>query len=432
MAFVVTIANFIGGVLSVLFGISLSGPANDSSGSSADFRRAKDGYDPTTPAPEKPAASSGGSGGGGGSKAADPYVAAIKAQTDAIDDQIAALTKLDNVEKAEQKEADLQKAIADAQSQLADLQQSAVNTYGLSSAEQIKAQQKRAADILAAQAKIVTTETSLADWKKSQDTAAQKAALEDEKKALAEQLAAHQANNAGIGGGVKGLVPPIAGLNTDISGLGITVKDFSKQAQDALAHGRGLSDWIKKNLIPGLQDFVGGVMDLVGAIVGFASNTTVQWFVDVFFKGVANGIDGTLAPARLFLGALQGIADWMYDNIPGLKRPAIKASGGAAGQIFGSDPSKKYLPVNYAGFADGGVVDRPTLAMIGEGGEREFVIPESKMPSFAAANSRSGGWSPTPIHLHLFMDGREVTKIVTEQQSRNMPAIGMLSFSRPS
>lgn len=36
-------------------------------------------------------------------------------------------------------------------------------------------------------------------------------------------------------------------------------------------------------------------------------------------------------------------------------------------------------------FAQGGVVDRPTLAMVGEGGEREYIIPESKM---AAASSR--------------------------------------------
>jgi hypothetical protein len=30
-------------------------------------------------------------------------------------------------------------------------------------------------------------------------------------------------------------------------------------------------------------------------------------------------------------------------------------------------------------FASGGIVDRPTVALLGEGGEREYVIPESKM-----------------------------------------------------
>jgi hypothetical protein len=36
-------------------------------------------------------------------------------------------------------------------------------------------------------------------------------------------------------------------------------------------------------------------------------------------------------------------------------------------------------------FAEGGVVDRPTLAMVGEGGEREYIIPESKMAGASAA-----------------------------------------------
>jgi len=31
-------------------------------------------------------------------------------------------------------------------------------------------------------------------------------------------------------------------------------------------------------------------------------------------------------------------------------------------------------------FQEGGVVTRPTLALVGEGGEREFIIPESKFP----------------------------------------------------
>jgi hypothetical protein len=40
-------------------------------------------------------------------------------------------------------------------------------------------------------------------------------------------------------------------------------------------------------------------------------------------------------------------------------------------------------------FAEGGIVDRPTLAMVGEGGEREYIIPQSKMAA-ASANFLSG------------------------------------------
>jgi hypothetical protein len=40
-------------------------------------------------------------------------------------------------------------------------------------------------------------------------------------------------------------------------------------------------------------------------------------------------------------------------------------------------------------FADGGYVDRPTLALIGEGGEGEYVIPESKMSKFFNTSTSS-------------------------------------------
>jgi TP901 family phage tail tape measure protein len=49
-------------------------------------------------------------------------------------------------------------------------------------------------------------------------------------------------------------------------------------------------------------------------------------------------------------------------------------------------PNIPFLPIfEIPEFAQGGVVNRKTLAMVGEGGEREYIVPESKM---AAASSR--------------------------------------------
>jgi SLT domain-containing protein len=56
-------------------------------------------------------------------------------------------------------------------------------------------------------------------------------------------------------------------------------------------------------------------------------------------------------------------------------------------------------------FAEGGVVDRPTLAMVGEGGEREFIIPESKMAATSAnylaatAGTGAANTRPAPINI---------------------------------
>jgi tape measure domain-containing protein len=58
-------------------------------------------------------------------------------------------------------------------------------------------------------------------------------------------------------------------------------------------------------------------------------------------------------------------------------------------------------------FAKGGVVNKPTLAMIGEGGEREYVVPESKAPAFASnwmsgqrgEQTLSGSAAPSQINV---------------------------------
>jgi hypothetical protein len=47
------------------------------------------------------------------------------------------------------------------------------------------------------------------------------------------------------------------------------------------------------------------------------------------------------------------------------------------------------LNEEYSKFAKGGVVNGATLAMVGEGGEREYIIPESKMAA-ASANYMNG------------------------------------------
>jgi len=47
-----------------------------------------------------------------------------------------------------------------------------------------------------------------------------------------------------------------------------------------------------------------------------------------------------------------------------------------------------YWPGGFSAFADGGVVTKPTMGLVGEGGEPEYIIPASKM---SAAMKRYGG-----------------------------------------
>lgn len=87
---------------------------------------------------------------------------------------------------------------------------------------------------------------------------------------------------------------------------------------------------------------------------------------------------------------------------------ALQGGGGGGGS---SNPPKKaangaYWAGGFRAFAKGGVVNGPTLGLIGEGGEAEYIVPESKAMGFAA-NYLSGmrGGSAIPA----FAEGGVVT-----------------------
>ena len=83
---------------------------------------------------------------------------------------------------------------------------------------------------------------------------------------------------------------------------------------------------------------------------------------------IKNAIRGIL---RFIANALNGIAS----NVNALIRTFNRLPG----------PDIPYVPtLNVPQFAEGGVVNRPTLAMIGEGGQPEYIVPQSKAANFAS------------------------------------------------
>jgi phage-related protein len=95
------------------------------------------------------------------------------------------------------------------------------------------------------------------------------------------------------------------------------------------------------------------------------------------WKGIINTIKGVMN------GVLNAISSNMNKVINELNFLISKFN-----QLPGPDIG--LIPkVNFPQFAEGGTVSRPTLAMVGEGGEREYIVPESKMAR-ASANYLAG------------------------------------------
>ena len=135
----------------------------------------------------------------------------------------------------------------------------------------------------------------------------------------------------------------------------------------------------------------------------------VQGPVNAFVGGLTSGlqgiIDGTKSVEEAFADMLKGIADALIQTAAQMIAQWIAvgiAKQFALGPSSNSSPGKINPFVGSGkGFAEGGYVTRPTNALIGEGGEAEYVIPASKMPSAMARYSEGerggsviGGYKP--------------------------------------
>jgi MFS family permease len=175
--------------------------------------------------------------------------------------------------------------------------------------------------------------------------------------------------------------------------------------------------WVWENLVGGFQKIADWYMNVyVKFWVDLWANYIVKpitdflsWFGNVFMKGweaYVKSIRGIWDAAAGFftqawqkagsfitgiwggiINGLRGIVNSFFGAFFGQINSAVRAINvliAAFNQLPGPDiPFIPQVPIPR--FAEGGVVDRPTLAMVGEGGEREYIIPESKMAGAAAA-----------------------------------------------
>lgn len=110
------------------------------------------------------------------------------------------------------------------------------------------------------------------------------------------------------------------------------------------------------------------VQFLPNAMKSVANNVKAIW------TGVVNSV------VNLVRSLMQAMVN-VVNNVAGLINRLIQGFNALPGQY-----KIPYVPtVTIPQFAEGGFVDRPTIAQVGEGGEREYIIPESKM---AAASAR--------------------------------------------
>jgi len=130
-------------------------------------------------------------------------------------------------------------------------------------------------------------------------------------------------------------------------------------------------EWIKQNFIKPIQDAISGIIDSIkGAWAGLGqalsspfevAATTIRGVLNTVISGIETTINGVINAINNLIQGANNVASTV--GLPSI--PTLQS-------------------VSLPRFADGGVVTGPTMALVGEGGEPEYIVPQSKAGAFAA------------------------------------------------
>ena len=230
---------------------------------------------------------------------------------------------------------------------------------------------------------------------------------------------------AAIVGPLLLVLPGLVTLGKAVAGLkiGATIAGWAALAGPAItaisAAFSGLLAFLTGTLLPGLLAFFSGpvgwtvlaVAAVVAMVVLFRKPLTdfAAWLwewgkpISSFWAGLWNGLVNVVNTAATTIKSVfTGVGTAIKAVLNGVLRGVFGAVNGAIGNINRlinaannlsarvKGPQLPILPtLSVPQFAQGGVVTGPTLAMVGEGGEPEYIIPASKMAA-ASANYLNG------------------------------------------
>ena len=199
-----------------------------------------------------------------------------------------------------------------------------------------------------------------------------------------------------------GLLPVIGGIIAALKGLAIAAVaaiGLGPLALGGLIIGAvALVYHFRDEIFSAFKGIVNALQSLGKAFYGFFIEPTVkrvqamlQFFADSF-KRIREFITQPIQAAAQFIQRVFGSVVASIAQRINFVVNAINQIIGAANRAMAAvgGPQLPFIPtVPVPAFAEGGVVSGPTLAMVGEGGEREYIVPESKMAR-ASANYLAG------------------------------------------
>jgi tape measure domain-containing protein len=213
---------------------------------------------------------------------------------------------------------------------------------------------------------------------------------------------------AGLAAGFAALAPIVAGLGTVLAvvftgpvgiaalvvAAGVAIYAFRDQIGAAFG---AIGEYFKQ-LPAGFKSFfIDPLVEGFKLLIGLINSTFIQPVQQAFttliesIKTIFSSVSEIItSPFKAAFETVRGIVNQILNSIGSAIRSVVNAINGV---IQGANRALTLAKVpiqipllpqpNIPQFAEGGVVSGPTLAMVGEGGEREYIVPQSKATKFA-------------------------------------------------
>jgi len=155
----------------------------------------------------------------------------------------------------------------------------------------------------------------------------------------------------------------------------VPLKDAIAHVDAQIALNKALS---QQNALLQMQtDLFNNIASNVASAFSSALTTAIQGTEDL--GAALNNIGAQLLGTIGNMLIMYGIAQALGAAGGGVNNPQGIFSFLAKGFGFGQAAEGAYWQGGFQAFADGGMVTRPTMGLVGEGGEAEYIIPASKM-----------------------------------------------------
>ena len=163
-----------------------------------------------------------------------------------------------------------------------------------------------------------------------------------------------------------------------VAGVMWIINNWQLVKAEAIAIWNSIKDFFTDNLAAILAVFTGGIGNIVKLIVD-------NWqSIEDTSKAIWEGIGSTISDVWSDIeDTVKASINWILEKINSIITAVNNAVHSVGSKIGLNIPAIPTIPL----LAQGGIITRPTLAMVGEGGEPEAVIPLSRLNQFAGGGA---------------------------------------------